>query len=187
MGLPRCSGRTAEAPQSCADLGPQRGTTGVSSRRERATRVYICLTGVACVLVLWVAAVSPSKLEWSWWGVAPLLVGTILTELWAVPLPKAGAVSISSMLHIATALLLPPLFAAVVVGLGMLLSQLRERAPLSRVLFNTWSASTIVGLTAIVASQLGLLDGQLGQTGPGEIVAFFLLVTVNYVLNDLIV
>src|SRR2546427_4485561 len=131
MGLPGCSGRTAEAPQSCAYPGPQRGTAGVSSRRERATQVYICLTGVACVSVLWVAAVSPSKLEWSWWGVALLLVGTILTELWAVPLPKAGAVSISSMLHIAAALLLPPLFAAGGRGPRALLRPPRGRAPTS--------------------------------------------------------
>ena len=31
-----------------------------------------------------------------------------------------------------------------------------------------------VGVSAIVASHLGLSNGQFGQNGPGEIVAFFL-------------
>ena len=45
----------------------------MSQRRDRATQVYIGFTAVGCLLVLWVAAVSPYKLEWSWWGLALLL------------------------------------------------------------------------------------------------------------------
>jgi hypothetical protein len=41
-----------------------------------------------------------------------------------------------------------------------------------------------VGLSALVASHLGLSNGQLGQNGPGEIGAFFVLVAVNFALND---
>jgi len=159
----------------------------VNRSHDRATQLYIGFTALGCLLVLWVATMAPSKVEWSWWGLALLVAGTVLSELSVVPLPKAGAVSISAMLHIVAALLLPPFVAAVVAGLGILLSMLYERARLRRILFNTCSAAMTVGTTAIVASYLGLSNGQLGQSGPGEIGAFFVLVAVNFALNDLIV
>ena len=106
--------------------GRGRGPRGEPAARP-SDEVYIGFTAMGCLLVLWAASMSPSQVEWSWWGVALLLAGTILSELSVVPLPKAGAVSISAMLHIVAALLLPP-FLACALAVEQFPSMLHEQA-----------------------------------------------------------
>jgi len=159
----------------------------MTPERVRAANAYIGVTVLATVLTLIGASGAPHDLDWAWWGVVVLLAATTLAESWAIPLPKAGLVSVSTMLHIVAALLLPPVLAALVAGMAMFICQMYERAPLRRLIFNTCCATTTVGVTAILASHLGLLDGGLGSGGPSEILKFFVLATVNYLINDLLV
>jgi diguanylate cyclase (GGDEF)-like protein len=159
----------------------------MSIDRARVTQIYIASTGLLALATLGLAAAVPQHLEWSWWGVGLLFAGTMLAEVWAVPLPRAGAVSVSTMLHIVAVLLLPPPVAALVAGAAMLATQVGERAPLNRLIFNTSSATLTVGLTGILANHFGLLERPLGDGGALEIVAFFGLAAANYLINDLLV
>src|ERR1051326_6327907 len=87
-------------------------------------RVYVFVFAT-CALGLTVVAtallVPQPTFEWSWWVAAFLLVAMVLAEARAVELTRESdqavhSVSISTVPHLAAALLLPPWLAAVLAG-----------------------------------------------------------------------
>lgn len=60
----------------------------------------------------------------------------VLLEFLSVPLPRGGDITLATIAHIATILLVPAPFAAISVGISVLVEQAIHRAPPSRFAFN---------------------------------------------------
>src|SRR5437868_9479947 len=115
----------------------------------RATTVYIALTAAMAVAVVAGSSWTPQlPLEWAWWGVALLVAACVATETQAVEITGGATVSVATIPHLAAALLLPPPLAALVAASSLLVVQLYERAPPSKIVFNTASLAATVGITA---------------------------------------
>src|SRR5438270_10843947 len=132
-------------------------------------RVFIGAACAAAALLLTASALLYGfDGGWSWWGVGLLLLGCILGEAGASEISRdsAGAgyvVSVASIPHLASALLVPPAMAAALAGLAMLLDELRARSPLPRTFFNVASTTTSVGAAALLATASGLAGDKLGD------------------------
>src|SRR5687768_13228210 len=75
--------------------------------RDRLTALYIGLTCATAVAIVATDSWLPLReIEWVWWSAGLLLILAVAAELLAVPLPKAGYVSASTVAHVAGALLL---------------------------------------------------------------------------------
>jgi diguanylate cyclase (GGDEF)-like protein len=156
--------------------------------RERLTRLYVALTCGGAIATVAAGCWLPARtVEWTWWGAALVFAAVVTAELLAVPLPKAGYVSVATIAHIAGALWLPPAEAAIASGAAMLAVQLRERARPSRLVFNTGCTTMTVGLAALLANHAGLSGQALGAGDWTEILLFFALACVTYVVNALLV
>ena len=152
--------------------------------RQHALSLYIALTIVGAIVTIgagiWLA---PHQVEWHWWQALLLLVLAVAAERLAVPLPVAGYVSVATIAYTAGALLLPPPVAAGVFGVSMLIVQLWERVPISRLLFNTSCTTMTVGLTALLANHLRLSGSELGTGDWTEILRFFIVAVASYAIN----
>lgn len=156
--------------------------------RERLTQLYVALTCGGAIATVAAGCWLPAHtVEWTWWGAALVFAAVVTAELLAVPLPKAGYVSVATIAHIAGALLLPPAEAAIASGAAMLAVQLRERARPSRLVFNTGCTTMTVGLAALLANHAGLSGQALGAGDWTEILLFFAVASVTYVINALLV
>jgi diguanylate cyclase (GGDEF)-like protein len=154
-------------------------------------RLFIAGTcGIAgLVLAACMAFGSPPQ-AWAWWGVGLLLIGCVLGEAGAAEITResdeaAYVVSVASIPHLASALLLPPLLAASVAGLGMLIDEARARSPLSRTVFNVVSTTTSVGVAALIAHRFGLAGDALGNGDWRQVPIFFAVAATYYTLNTL--
>src|SRR3954451_4993774 len=93
--------------------------------------VYVAATCAVAIAVLGSALSLPTPLDqWTWWDAAVLLVCGILAERGAVEISRdsdqaAHVVSVSTIPHVAAALLLPPWVAMAIAGAGMFLDELR--------------------------------------------------------------
>jgi diguanylate cyclase (GGDEF)-like protein len=153
--------------------------------RTRATRVYISLTAAAAVAIVVGGAWVPQvPLDWAWWGVGLLLAACVLAETQAVEMTGGATVSVATIPHLAAALLLPPPLAAVVAATGLLLVQLHERAPPSKLVFNTASLAATVGLTGVAAHTFGLAGAGLGDSSLTGLIAFFVVALTYYAVNN---
>ncbi|MFN2484250.1 MAG: HD-GYP domain-containing protein [Candidatus Limnocylindria bacterium] len=138
--------------------------------------------------------------DWSvdtnhWWpAVAVLTPLSAALEFVAVPLPRGGMLSIATIPHIATILLVPHPFAALSVGVAVSAEEAINRMPLQKAVFNV--AGYI--LTASAASLAAGLFGDIWvAAAPGRathevVVALFVTAgavyyTVNAVLVALII
>jgi diguanylate cyclase (GGDEF)-like protein len=154
--------------------------------RSRATRVYIILTAVVGVAVVVGSYCVPQvPLDWAWWGVVLLMAACLFTETQAVEISGGAVVSIATIPHLAAALLLPPPLAAIVAASSLLVVQLHERAPFSKLIFNTASLGATVGLTGVVAHTLGLAGVGLADGSLTGLIAFFLVALTYYAVNNL--
>src|SRR5437868_15067108 len=118
----------------------------------RATTVYIALTAAMAVAVVAGSSWTPQlPLEWAWWGVALLVAACVATETQAVEITGGATVSVATIPHLVAALLLPPPLAAVVAAAALMLVQLHERAPRSKLIFNCASLAATVGLIGTAA------------------------------------
>src|SRR5438552_1883636 len=143
---------------------------------RRATDIYIALTAVVGSAVVVGGYFVPQKpLDWAWWGVGLLLALCVLTETQAVEMTGGATVSVATIPHLAAALLLPPPVAALVAAAGLLLVQLHERAPRSRLIFNCASLAATVGLTSAAAQGLGLAGADLADGSVTGLIAFLVV------------
>ena len=156
-------------------------------------RVRLFIGGTCSIAALVLAAClarGSASEAWTWWGVGLLLIGCILGEAGAAEITResdgaAYVVSVASIPHLASALLLPPFLAAPVAGLGMLFDEVRAGSPWSRTLFNVASTSTSVGVAALTAHRFGLAGDALGNGDWRQMPIFFAVVVTYYALNTL--
>src|ERR1051326_2948288 len=123
----------------------------------RRVYAFVGATHIIGMTVLALAFALPAPgVQWSWWGVFLLFAGMVLAESGAVELTREGdnalhMVSVSTIPHLAAALLLPPSLAAIAAGAAMFVDESREgRGPLQKS-FNVVCTSASVGLAAIEA------------------------------------
>ena len=158
--------------------------------RQRLSGLHLYI-GLVCVLAIGTVGAAlwlPSRpMAWTWWGALILFVLAVTAEILAVPIPRAGYVSVATVAYTVGALLLPPPVAAAVFGTAMLLVQLRERDQPARILFNVACTTTTVGLTTLLANGMGLSGPALGTGDWIEILLFFAMAGFSYAVNDLLV
>lgn len=65
-----------------------------------------------------------------------LTVVAVLLEFLSVPLPRGGSITVATIAHIATILLVPAPFAAISVGVSVFVEEVVRRAPPSKLSFN---------------------------------------------------
>ena len=152
---------------------------------RRATDVYIALTAVVgSAVVVGGCFVPQEPLDWTWWGVGLLLAACVLTETQAVEITGGATVSVATIPHLVAALLLPPPLAAVVAAAALMLVQLHERAPRSKLIFNCASLAATVGLTGMAAQGVGLEGADLGSGSVAGVIAFLLVALIYYAVNN---
>jgi len=157
----------------------------------RRLYVYVAATCLVTVAVLCAALRLPDQgVVWSWWGAGLLLAGMLLTEAGAVEISResdqaAHVVSVSTIPHIAAALLLPPWLAAILAGAGMLIDERRVGSPLLRLVFNVACTSSSVGLAGVLAHLLGVAGDQLGNGSRSELPSLASVVLAYYAANAL--
>jgi diguanylate cyclase (GGDEF)-like protein/PAS domain S-box-containing protein len=159
----------------------------------RLLAAYIALTCVLATAVVWLAITVPTDAaEWAPWGAGLLLLAAVLSEGLAVKVPNRDTdetyiVSVATIPHVMCALLLPPALAACIAGLAMLIDELRHRRPVDRLLFNTASTASSVGLTALLGNQLGLSGRQLVEGDSRAVLAVVLVAVAYYAVNTVLV
>lgn len=147
------------------------------------------------VAILVVAAAAslflPHSTVWaeqSWVSAfAVLTVMSIGLEFVAVELPHGGLVSVATIGHIATILLVPPPFAAISVGSAVLVEELVERRSVQRAAFNTSCHVLTISLASFAVGLIGdprvIVEGQRQL----DLVVVVLAVTLVYhLVNDVL-
>jgi diguanylate cyclase (GGDEF)-like protein len=132
-------------------------------------------------------------IEWAWWGAAALLAMILISE--ASPVELSGSagdaergryvVSVASIPHLASALLLPPVLAAGLAGIGMLVDEVRGRSPLPRLVFNVAGTVLSVGAAALEANLLRVAGEGSARDDWRMVLAFFGVVVTYYLVNTL--
>ncbi|MDP9481946.1 MAG: HD-GYP domain-containing protein [Chloroflexota bacterium] len=147
------------------------------------------------VAILTLAAVAslflPHPVTWagsSW--VSAFVVLTVLSiglEFVAVELPHGGVVSVATIGHIATILLVPPPFAAISVGSAVLIEELVQRTSVQRAVFNTSGHVLTISLASFAVGLIGdpraIVEGQEQFELVVVVVAASL---VYHVVNDIL-
>ena len=169
-------------------------------RRFSAGLPRLGVNGHVALVVLAAAGSLLVPAQWSidtdrWWPAFVVLTPlSAVLEFVAVPLPRGGMLSIATIPHIATILLVPHPFAAVSVGVAVCIEEAINRMPLQKAAFN-------VAGYVLTASAASLATGLFGDiwvaAAPGRashqiVVALFLTAgavyyTVNAVLVALII
>jgi putative nucleotidyltransferase with HDIG domain len=121
-----------------------------------------------------------------WVGAFVVLTGiSIVLEFFAVELPHGGIVSVATMSHVATILLVPPPFAALSVGSAILVEEVVHRRPAARLAFNTASYVLTVSLASFAVSLIG--DPRALVAGREHLPLAVMVVVVSivyYLVND---
>jgi diguanylate cyclase (GGDEF)-like protein len=165
----------------------------VTANRFRVPIFIGAMCLAACLLVI-VSLIAPlATQQWAWWGAAALFVTMLVSEAGRVELSHAAGdeagnryvVSVSTIPHIASALLLPPALAAALAGASMLVDELRGRSPLPRLVFNVACTILSVGAAALEAHALGVAGDSLGDESWWRVGAFFCIVLTYYLVNTL--
>jgi diguanylate cyclase (GGDEF)-like protein len=154
-------------------------------------RVYAFVGATHCIGVTVLAlafALPASSVQWSWWGAFLLFGAMVLAESGAVELTREGdnalhMVSVSTIPHIAAAMLLPPWLAAIIAGAAMFVDESREgRAPLQKS-FNVVCTSGSVGLAAIEAQLFQVSGARLGNGDWHQLLGLVAIVLTYYISN----
>ena len=157
----------------------------------RRVYVFVGATHVIGVMVLALAFGLPApSVQWSWWGACLLLVAMVLAESGAVELTREGdnathVVSVSTIPHLAAALLLPAWLAAIVAGVAMFIDEARERRAPLQMFFNVACTSGSVGLAAIEAQLFQVSGSRLGNGDWHQLPALVAIVLTYYTTNTL--
>ena len=158
------------------------------SRANHLNGFVSAIVALAAVVVALTLTLPQHPLEWSWWGAVVLLVAVRVAEAGIVEITRdseaAGyGISVATVPQLACALLLPPPVACALAGASMLLDEFNSRSPISRLAFNVASTMLSVGLTAIVAGQLGVSGAGLDAAGWTGMASFVLVAGCYYLVN----
>jgi hypothetical protein len=160
--------------------------TGLRRRvRLDVTRLIAVLVSAALAsLLLPQPAWAALRQDWVWAFVV-LTVISIVLEFFAVELPHGGVVSVATMSHVATILLVPPPFAALSVGAAILVEEVAHRRPLPRIAFNTSSYVLTVSLACFAVGPFGDLRTLVaGREHLGLVTVVVVVCLVYYLVND---
>jgi putative nucleotidyltransferase with HDIG domain len=159
-------------------------------------RRLVPLTPLRLVVVLSAAAAASLFLPrpgWNtddstWVPAFAILTGLSITlEFVAVELPHGGIVSVATITHIATIFLVPPPYAALSVGLAVVVEEIVHRRALVRLAFNTSSYVLTIALASLAVRLIGDPRVLVANRDHVPLVAMVLIVSlVYYVLNDLL-
>src|ERR1051326_5133247 len=138
--------------------------------------------GTTC---LW-TAVDPPAATWPWTRAVIILVACVVLERRAAQMPGGNIVSIATIPHLAGVFLLPPPLAIIPAAIGIFIELVRLRQPWSRVVFNTANTTITVGVAALVARLLDVHDFALIKGGINDVLGFFVVIVVYYLLNSLL-
>ncbi len=116
---------------------------------------FIAVLSAAAFASLFVprAPIGPDLSWMSAFVVLTLL--SIVLEFVAVELPQGGIVSLATIGHIATILLVPAPFAAISVGFAVLVEELVHRRPVQRIAFNTACHVLTISLASLAVTLIG--------------------------------
>ena len=118
---------------------------------------------------------------------AVLTVLSIGLEFVAVELPHGGVVSVATIGHIATILLVPPPFAAISVGSAVLVEELVQRRSLQRAAFNTSCHVLTISLASFAVGLVGDPWVIVEQQRQLDLVVVVVAVTLVYhLVNDVL-
>jgi putative nucleotidyltransferase with HDIG domain len=172
---------------------PNRASPAARLAERLSDRLRPDVTGFVAVLA--VAAVAslflPHPADWSersWLSAFVILTGlSIGLEFVAVELPHGGVVSVATIGHMATILLVPPPFAAISVGSAVLFEELVHRRSVQRAAFNTACHVLTISLASFAVGQIGdpwVIVGEQRQLGLVEMVVAITL--VYHLVNDVL-
>lgn len=183
-----------ESPPSATPAAPPRPAVGRATARVGRIRSHLRID-VSRFIALLALAASASlyfpRLRWdpsdgAW--ISAFVVLTILSiglEFIAVELPHGGAVSVATLSHIATVLLVPAPFAALSVGFAVLVEEVVHRRPLQRLIFNVSNYVLTISLASLVVGLFGDPRVLVANHAHLPLAAMVLAVClVYYVVND---
>ncbi len=116
-----------------------------------------------------------------------LTVISVVLEFVAVELPHGGVVSVATIGHIATILLVPPPFAAISVGSAVMIEEVVHRRPLQRIAFNTSCHVLTISLASFVVGLIGDPWVLVHDKAQLQLVVMVVAVTLVYhLVNDIL-
>ncbi|HEV8489741.1 MAG TPA: HD domain-containing phosphohydrolase [Candidatus Limnocylindrales bacterium] len=127
------------------------------ARRVPGSTVWLFVAGIV-VAAAALLAVPPLWHEPIGVWLSAFIVLTILStalEFAAVALPHDGALSVATITHLATIILVPPPFAAVSVALAILVEELVNRRPLVKIAFNVASYALTLSISSLAIGLVG--------------------------------
>jgi diguanylate cyclase (GGDEF)-like protein len=157
----------------------------------RRVYVFVGATQAIGLTVLALSLLLPAaSVQWSWWGACLLFAGTVLAESGAVELTReredaVHVVSVSTIPHLAAALLLPPWLAALVAGAAMFTDERRHGRALLQMSFNVACTGGSVGLAGIEAQLFQVSGSRLGSGDWLQVPALVAIVLTYYATNTL--
>ncbi len=168
------------------DTFPPVPQTGPRIRLDVA-RLVTTLTLAACAsLFLPRAAWAVADTSW----LSAFIVLTVLSvvlEFVAVEMPHGGVVSVATIGHIATILLVPPPFAAISVGSAVLIEEVVHRRPFQRIAFNTSCHVLTISLASFVVGLIGDPWVLVHDKAQPQLVVMVVAVTLVYhLVNDIL-
>ena len=117
---------------------------------------FIAILTLSAFASLFLPRAAWASTDASWiWAFVVLTVLSIVLEFVAVELPHGGVVSVATIGHIATILLVPAPFAAISVGSAVLVEELIHRRPIQRIAFNTSCHVLTISLASLAVSLIG--------------------------------
>ena len=167
---------------------------GIRDALAARLRQWIRLDVTRLVVVLVAAALASLCLPrppWAdtdanWvWAFGALTATSIVLEFFAIELPLGGVVSVATMSHVATILLVPAPFAALSVGSAILFEELIHRREPVRMAFNTASYVLTVSLACFAVGLIGEPRALvLGHDHLGLVEMVVVVGLVYYLVND---
>lgn len=185
MSIPR------EAPPATvreAALPIERLAEALRARVHLDVQRFIAVLVVAASASLFLPRELWTAPEASW--ISAFVVLTMLSialEFVAVEMPYGGEVSLATIGHLATILLVPAPFAAVSVGFAVLVEELVRRRPLQRIAFNTSCHVLTISLASLAVSLIG--DPRIlveHRESPALVTMVILVSLIYHLVNDLL-
>jgi HD-GYP domain-containing protein (c-di-GMP phosphodiesterase class II) len=123
-------------------------------RYRPRTRLFVVEVAAVALLALVIPPTWSAPVE-TWWAPAlVLLLCGLALEFLEVPAPRAGALSVSAVVHVALILIVPPPWSALGVGATVLAHQALTRQPADRLVFNV--ANHVLAV-AVACQAVGLI------------------------------
>jgi HD-GYP domain-containing protein (c-di-GMP phosphodiesterase class II) len=167
---------------------PDRAAAWLRARLRLDVPRFITLLSLSALASLFLPRATWASTDESWiWAFAVLTVLSIVLEFIAVELPRGGEVSVATIGHIATILLVPAPFAAISVGFAVLVEELIHRRPIQRIAFNTACHVLTISLASLAVSLIGDPRVLIAERDHLALVTMVVVVSVVYhLVNDVL-